>query len=97
MTLRHVESKLTFGMRKELILFEASTGAWTLFTASSSTLSRFDLLFEFFNPLIHESDQYRISPYNINTISIHYQYNINTISTRQVMRIEKNINLGIIS
>ena len=32
------------------------------------------------------SDQDRISPYNINTIS-----------TRQVMRIKKNINLGIIS
>ena len=35
--------------------------------------------------LIPMSDQDRISPYNINTIS-----------TRQVMRIKKNINLGII-
>ena len=32
------------------------------------------------------SDQDRISPYNINTIS-----------TKEVMRIKKNINLGIIS
>ena len=32
------------------------------------------------------SDQDRISPYHINTIS-----------TRQVMRIKKNINIGIIS
>ena len=31
------------------------------------------------------SDQERISPYNINTIS-----------TRQVMRIKKNINLGVL-
>ena len=38
------------------------------------------------NPLTPMSDQDRISPYNINTIS-----------TRQVMRIKKNINLGIIS
>ena len=39
-----------------------------------------------FNPLTPISDQDRISPYNINTIS-----------SRQVMRIEKNINYGIIS
>ena len=39
-----------------------------------------------FNPLTPMSDQDRISPYNINTIS-----------TRLVMRIEKNINLVIIS
>ena len=39
-----------------------------------------------FNPLTPMSDQDRISPYNINTIS-----------TRQVMRIKKNIILGIIS
>ena len=38
------------------------------------------------NPLIPMSDQDRISPYNINTIS-----------SRQVMRIKKNINKGIIS
>ena len=37
------------------------------------------------NPLTPMSDQDRISPYNINTIL-----------TRQVMRIKKNINLGII-
>ena len=37
------------------------------------------------NPLTPISDQDRISPYNINTIS-----------TRKVMRIKKNINLGII-
>ena len=35
----------------------------------------------FFNPLTLMSDQYRISPYNINTIS-----------SRQVMRIKKSIN-----
>ena len=38
------------------------------------------------NPLTPMNDQYRISPYNINTIS-----------SRWVMRIKKNINLGIIS
>ena len=38
------------------------------------------------NPFIPTSDQDRISPYNINTVS-----------SRQVMRIEKNINYGIIS
>ena len=38
------------------------------------------------NPFTPTSDQDRISPYNINTIS-----------SRQVMRIEKNINYGIIS
>ena len=37
------------------------------------------------NPFATTSDQERISPYNINTIS-----------SRQVMRIEKNINYGII-
>ena len=40
----------------------------------------------FFHPLTPMSDQDRISPYNINTIS-----------TRWVMRIKKNINLGVIS
>ena len=48
------------------------------------------MVFFFYNTLeltllIPMSDQDRISPYNINTIS-----------TRQVMRIKKNINLGII-
>ena len=38
------------------------------------------------HPLTPRSDQDRISPYNVNTIS-----------SRQVMRIEKNINYGIIS
>ena len=38
------------------------------------------------NPLTPMSDQDRILPYNINTIS-----------RRQVMRIEKNIDYGIIS
>ena len=38
------------------------------------------------NPFTPMSDQDRISPYNINTIS-----------TRLVMRIKKNITLGIIS
>ena len=38
------------------------------------------------NPFTPTSDQDRISPYNIDTIS-----------SRQVMRIEKNINYGIIS
>ena len=42
-------------------------------------------VFCFFNPLTSMSDQDRISPYNINTIS-----------TRYVIRIEKNINLEII-
>ena len=38
------------------------------------------------NPLILMSDQDRISPHNINTVS-----------TEQVMRIKKNINLGILN
>ena len=38
------------------------------------------------NPFTPTNDQDRISPYNINTIS-----------SRQVMRIEKNISHGIIS
>ena len=38
------------------------------------------------NPFTPTSDQDRISPYNINTIS-----------SRQVMRIEKNVNHGMIS
>ena len=37
------------------------------------------------NPLIPMSNRDRISPYNINTIT-----------SRQVMRIKKNVNLGII-
>ena len=41
---------------------------------------------DFFNPLTPMSDQDRISPYNIYTIS-----------TKEVMRIKKNINLGTIS
>ena len=41
---------------------------------------------DFFNPLTPMSDQDRISPYNIYTIS-----------TKEVMRINKNINLGTIS
>ena len=43
-------------------------------------------LWEDVNPFTPTSDQDRISPYNINTIS-----------SRQVMRIEKNVNHGIIS
>ena len=39
-----------------------------------------------FSPLTPRSDQDRISPYNTNTIS-----------TRQVMRVKKTINLGIVS
>ena len=42
--------------------------------------------YNFLNPFTPTSDQDRISPYNVNTIS-----------SRQVMRIEKNINHGIIS
>ena len=41
---------------------------------------------EFFNPLTPMSYQDRISPYNTYTIS-----------TKEVMRIKKNINLGTIS
>ena len=41
---------------------------------------------EFLNPLTPMSDQDRISPYNTYTIS-----------TKEVMRIKKNINLGTIS
>ena len=42
-------------------------------------------VYRFLNPLTPISDQNRIS-----------LYNINTISTRQVMRIKKNINLEIV-
>ena len=41
---------------------------------------------EFLNPLTPMSDQDRISPYNTYTIS-----------TKEVMRIKKNINLGTVS
>ena len=61
-----------------------------------STVARLDVVSTFrciyglvqisLNPFTPTSDQDRISPYNINTIS-----------SRQVMRIEKNINYGIIS
>ena len=44
------------------------------------------ILITIFNPLTPMSDQDRISPYNINTIS-----------SRKVMRITKNTNEGIIS
>ena len=44
------------------------------------------VIFTSINPFTPTSDQDRISPYNINTIS-----------SRQVMRIEKNINYGNIS
>ena len=44
------------------------------------------LPFKHFNPLAPMSDQDRISPYNIDTIS-----------TKEVIRIKKNINLGITS
>ena len=43
-------------------------------------------VFHGINPFTLTSDQDRISPYNINTIS-----------TSQVMRMKKNINYGIIS
>ena len=46
----------------------------------------FDSFVYILNPFTPTSDQDRISPYNINTIS-----------SRQVMRIEKNVNHGIIS
>ena len=49
------------------------------------TMSKFLMPFKVLNPFTATSDQDRISPYNINTIS-----------SRQVMRIEKNINYGII-
>ena len=51
-----------------------------------SDLFLFTELLIYFNPFTPTSDQDRISPYNIDTIS-----------SRQVMRIEKNINHGIIS
>ena len=51
-----------------------------------SLASYYLVIGKLFNPLTPISDQDRISPYNINTIS-----------TRKVMRIKKNINLGIIS
>ena len=43
------------------------------------------LIYLYISPLTPMSDQDRISPYNINTISC-----------RQLMRIKKNVNLGII-
>ena len=51
-----------------------------------SLASYYLVIGKLFNPLTPISDQDRISPYNINTIS-----------TRKVMKIKKNINLGIIS
>ena len=43
-------------------------------------LVKLDLWLFYFKPLTPMSDQERISPYNINTISIQYQYNINQIN-----------------
>ena len=58
-----------------------------LFEFLRPSLASYNLVIgKLFNPLTPISDQDRISPYNINTIS-----------TRKVMRIKKNINLGIIS
>ena len=51
-----------------------------------SLASYYLVIGKLFNPLTPISDQDRLSPYNMNTIS-----------TRKVMRIKKNINLGIIS
>ena len=53
---------------------------------SSLLLSHQQYPSNWLNPLTHMSDQDRISPYNINTRP-----------SRQVMRIEKNLNQGIIS
>ena len=50
---------------------------------SSRTVLSFFI--HYFNPSIPSNDQDRLSPYNINTLS-----------SRQVMRIRKNINYGII-
>ena len=49
-------------------------------------LSRSESQIGTLNPFTPTSDQERISPYNINTIY-----------SRQVMRIEKNVNHGVIS
>ena len=57
---------------------------WTnIWTSTDSKRIKYIFLF---NPLTPMNDQDRTSPYNINTISC-----------RQVMRINKNINQGIIS
>ena len=52
----------------------------------SSTLFHFSMPQQGFDPLTPMSDQDRISPHNFHTISC-----------RKVMRIERNINQGIIS
>ena len=56
------------------------------FTSSLSFQCYLQCFLQLINPFTPTSDQDRISPYNINTVS-----------SRQVMRIEKNINNGIIS
>ena len=65
------------------VLFEA------LFNPSLAVVTKFKcrtIFTKHFNPFTPKSDQDRISPYNTDTIS-----------SRQVMRIEKNINYEIIS
>ena len=59
--------------------------SWPLDNMSPVTLDKI-ITFWLLTLSLPTSDQDRISPYNINTIS-----------SRQVMRIEKNINDGIIS
>ena len=61
---------------------------WIITLIWSTVLTKKGQIYEYamVNPFTPMSDQDRISPYNINTIS-----------SRQVMRIEKNINYGIIS
>ena len=59
---------------------------WFLFRERQSQVLKKKTKKYSLNPFTPTSDQERISPYNINTIS-----------SRQVMRIEKNTNHGIIS
>ena len=77
--------------RLGLLLVILSNKKWLNFQEGKNiTISLTDLkclkLSTTFNPITPMSDQDRIFPYNINTTL-----------TRQVMRIKKNINLGIIS
>ena len=65
------------------ILWNETDGKFKILTSYSF---KRDLFSHFINPFTPTSDQDRISPYNITTIS-----------SRQVMKIEKNINPGIIS
>ena len=72
-------------MEKRVSSLDKFMSAVPLVVFGNQCGEQFCMLLLLLNPLTSLSDQDRISPYNINTIL-----------NRKVMRIKKNINLGII-